>query len=133
MKVNHLLHDLKRKQIFGRYCGSVWTIEYQKRGLPHLHLLLFLYPYDRDSLLDPAVVNRFVCAEIPRPENDPDGLLTGVVTRMMVHGPCGQHNPQVPCMVAKAAGLSCRPSSQVGELAAAISSPAVRPDTEQAD
>ena len=106
MKVNHLLHDLKRKQIFGRYQGSVWTIEYQKRGLPHLHLLLFLDPYDRDRLLDPAVVNRFVCAEIPHPENDPDGLLTGVVTRMMVHGPCGQHKPQAPCIVAKAAGHS---------------------------
>lgn len=52
MKLNHLLHDLKRKQIFGRYCGSVWTIEYQKRGLPHPHLLLFLDPYDRDRLLD---------------------------------------------------------------------------------
>ena len=104
MKLNHLLHDLKREQIFGRYRGSVWTIEYQKRGLPHLHLLLFLHPHDRDRLLDPAVINRFVCAELLRPENDPDGLLTDIVKRMMVHGPCGQHNPQAPCMVAKSPG-----------------------------
>ena len=101
MKVNHVMHDLKRKQIFGRYQGSVWTIEYQKRGLPHLHLLLFLHPNDRDRLMDPAVINRYIYAELPRPENDPDGLLTDIVKRMMVHGPCGQYNPQAPCMVAK--------------------------------
>ena len=47
MKLKHLLHDLKKKHIFGRYRGSVWTIKYQKQGLPHLHLLLFLYPDDR--------------------------------------------------------------------------------------
>jgi hypothetical protein len=95
------MHDLKRKHIFGRYRGSVWTIEYQKRTLPHLHLLLFLYPNDRDRLLDPAVVDRFVCAELPRPETDPDGLLTDVVKRVMIHGPCGQHNPHAPYMVTK--------------------------------
>jgi len=55
------------------------------------------------------VVDRFICAELPRPENDPDGLLTDVVRRMMVHGPCGQHNRQSPCMVAKGPGhpLTC--------------------------
>lgn len=104
MKLKHLLHDLKKKHIFGHYPGSVWTIEYQKRGLPHMHLLLFLYPFDRDRLLDPAVVNRFVCAELPRPEDDPDGVLTNIIERMMVHGPCCPHNPQAPCMVNKATG-----------------------------
>ncbi|RMZ76301.1 hypothetical protein DV736_g6706, partial [Chaetothyriales sp. CBS 134916] len=63
LKVKHLLHDLKYEQIFGQYCASVWTIEYQKRGLPHLHLLLFLDPSDRDRLLDPAVIDRFICAD----------------------------------------------------------------------
>jgi hypothetical protein len=62
MKLNHLLYGLKRKHIFGRYCGSVWTIEYQKHDLPHLHLLLFLYPYDCGRLLDLAVIDRFICA-----------------------------------------------------------------------
>ena len=52
MKQQQLLKELKHKQIFGRYLGSVWTIEYQKRGLPHMHLLLFLHPEDR-----------FLCAE----------------------------------------------------------------------
>lgn len=46
LKVQFLLADLKKHQIFGRYAGSVYTIEYQKRGLPHMHLLLFLHPED---------------------------------------------------------------------------------------
>ena len=50
------------------------------------------------------MINRFICAEFPRPKNDPDGLLTDIVKRMMVHGPCGQHNRQSPCMVAKGPG-----------------------------
>ena len=105
IKVTHLLHDLKRKQIFGRYLGSVYTIEYQKRGLPHMHLLLFLHPHDRDRLLDPAVIDRFISAELPQPEDDPTGSLTEIVKSMMVHGPCGSSNPRAPCMVAPAPGL----------------------------
>ncbi|ORE12648.1 hypothetical protein BCV71DRAFT_207308 [Rhizopus microsporus] len=34
LKVRHLLKDLKKKNIFGRYKRFVRTIEYQKRGLP---------------------------------------------------------------------------------------------------
>ena len=47
IKVRELLQDLRQRQIFGRFLGCVWTIKYQKRGLPHLHLLLFLHPNDR--------------------------------------------------------------------------------------
>jgi len=57
IKVRELLQDLYQQQIFGRFLGCVWTIEYQKRGLPHLHLLLFLHPDDRERYLDPANVD----------------------------------------------------------------------------
>ncbi|KAG1487529.1 hypothetical protein G6F50_012747 [Rhizopus delemar] len=42
LKLREFLHDLKKKKIFGDYKGLIRTIEYQKRGLPHCHLLLFL-------------------------------------------------------------------------------------------
>ena len=47
LKVQFLLNDLKKTQVFGQYTGSVYTIEYQKHELPHMHLLLFLHPKDR--------------------------------------------------------------------------------------
>ena len=57
IKVRELLQDLRRRQIFGRFLGCVWTIEYQKQGLPHLYLLLFLYPNNCKQYLNPANVN----------------------------------------------------------------------------
>jgi hypothetical protein len=41
LKVRELIKVLK-SGIFGLYAGYVMTIEYQKLGLPHMHLLLFL-------------------------------------------------------------------------------------------
>ena len=60
------------------------TIEYQKRGLPHLHLLLFL---DRaQSINTVEQINEVISAEIPSKAQDPE--LYEIVTTSMVHGPC---------------------------------------------
>ena len=42
LKLRDLLNQIKQKQVFGPWLGWVYTIEYQKRGLPHMHHLLFL-------------------------------------------------------------------------------------------
>lgn len=55
MKTKELLNDLKRKNVFGNYRGSVYTIEYQKRGLPHIHLLLFLPPEEQFRNAEPII------------------------------------------------------------------------------
>jgi hypothetical protein len=98
LKVRELLADLKNG-LFGPYAGHVYTIEYQKRGLPHMHLLLFIQaPAAFDT---PKRVNEVVCAEIPDPSWDPTGQLRALLTSHMLHGPCGDDNPQAPCMVRK--------------------------------
>jgi len=98
LKVQELLADLKNA-LFGPYAGHVYTIEYQKRGLPHMHILLFLRaPAKFDT---PERVDEVVCAKIPDPSWDPTGELRALVTAHMLHGPCGEDNPQAPCMVRK--------------------------------
>jgi hypothetical protein len=98
LKVKEMLADL-RNGIFGPYLAHVHVIEYQKRGLPHMHLLLFVTTkYD-----SPEMVNEVICAELPDPSWDPTGELTDLVLSCMVHGPCGQDNPTAPCMVRKTA------------------------------
>jgi PIF1-like helicase/Helitron helicase-like domain at N-terminus/Helicase len=82
--------------IFGDCVGDVYTIEYQKRGLPHAHILVFLR--DSDRPLTPEAVDEIVCAELPQPEDDPDGELFDIVTSCMVHGPCGTMYPNERCM-----------------------------------
>ena len=102
LKQQELLKEIKIKNIFGRYLGCVWTIEYQKRGLPHMHLLLFLHPEDR--FLSAERIDEIISAELPDPIQHPDGILPQVITSVMVHGPCGIHAPNAPCMTAKYPG-----------------------------
>ncbi|UPX12183.1 uncharacterized protein EKO05_0002747 [Ascochyta rabiei] len=98
LKVQKLVADVK-SNLFSTHLGHVYTIEYQKQGLPHIHLLLFLTPHDREAFTDPVTIDSTIRAEIPSPVDDPDGLLTEVVRTFMLHGPCGEHNLQAPCMV----------------------------------
>ena len=42
-KVTQLLNDLEKHGVMGRTVAKVWTIEFQKRGLPHMHLIIFLH------------------------------------------------------------------------------------------
>ena len=78
---------------FGRVRARIYTIEYQKRGLPHVHSLWWLHEEDK---IRPEEYDDFVCAEIPDQETEPE--LFNLVTKNMIHGPCGEHNPSAPCM-----------------------------------
>ena len=71
------------------------TVEFQKRGLPHAHILVWQDKKERGEV-SPAVVDSFVCAEIPDPVADPLGY--ALVAELMMHGPCGEDNPKCPCM-----------------------------------
>jgi hypothetical protein len=81
--------------LFGRVVAMVHTIEFQKRGLPHMHLLIFLHPDDK--IHDANQADTIVLAQIPDPELHP--LLYNTVTTCMLHGPCGDEKPNAPCMV----------------------------------
>ncbi|XP_075108682.1 uncharacterized protein LOC107781498 [Nicotiana tabacum] len=62
-KVEELKTDILKRQIFGRVAGFMYTIEFQKRGLPHAHFLIILA--DKHKLLTPESYDKFVCAELP--------------------------------------------------------------------
>ena len=89
LKLIALLRDLTELHYFGRCNGYVWTIEYQKRGLPHAHILLFLVDEDRRLYYDAAAIDRVIYAELPGVNLDPTGRLRSVVARQMLHGPYG--------------------------------------------
>jgi len=80
---------------FGRVVAIFYTIEFQKRGLPHMHSLIFLHPDDK--IHDENQVDNIVSAQLPDPNQDP--LLFATVTNCMLHGPCGADKPNAPCMV----------------------------------
>ncbi|GFR92609.1 hypothetical protein ElyMa_006204700 [Elysia marginata] len=71
----------------------LYNIEFQKRGFPHAHILLWM---PRDSKIHPCMIDAAVSAEIPDKNQDPE--LFKIVTSHMVHGPCGALNPNAPCL-----------------------------------
>ena len=94
LKKKALMNAILKEDIFGPCISHVYSIEFQKRGLPHMHLLLFLK--GEYKLLSPDVVDSIICAHWPDHTMQPH--LFEAVKRFMVHGPCGVLNPHAPCM-----------------------------------
>ncbi|XP_074342147.1 uncharacterized protein LOC141679582 [Apium graveolens] len=95
MKVDQLLDQIKNKNCFGRCIGVMHVIEFQKRGLPHAHMLIWLHPNDLPKTTEQ--IDKMVSAEIPDPSIDPVGY--EAVKNYMIHGPCGTDCVNSPCMV----------------------------------
>ncbi|GKC44676.1 DNA helicase PIF1, ATP-dependent [Tanacetum coccineum] len=95
IKLDSLMKDLKDGHTFGHVKGIVYTIEFQKRGLPHCHILLWLE--DEDKLTTTGKIDHYISTEIPNKDDDPE--LYQIVSDHMMHGPCGVENPSSPCMV----------------------------------
>nr|GEX20953.1 helitron helicase-like domain-containing protein [Tanacetum cinerariifolium] len=93
-KVNDFCNYLIINQIFGSVTGLLYTIEFQKRGLPDCHTLLWVD--NKDKIQHATDVERYTSAKLPDPKTDPDGYR--VVSEMMVHGPCVPADPNASCM-----------------------------------
>jgi len=70
------------------------TIEFQKRGLPRVHLLLFLHPNNKYPTS--YEIDQIILEEIPSKEDDPELYI--LVQNHMIHGPCGIIHSESPCM-----------------------------------
>ena len=103
-KKDQLMNDLIVGEVLGKVVAHMHVIEFQKRGLPHAHILLILSAQDRVFTQD--LVDSIVVAELPpKPEQTEDEeekeqrkRLQKIVLSNMIHGPCGKANPNCPCM-----------------------------------
>ena len=93
IKLKLLLHDLLKKNILGKVIGHIYVIEFQKRGLPHAHILLILDNQSKPR--SPDDYDKLVCAEIP--DQSKDNELFETVTKCMLHNPC-HINKSSPCI-----------------------------------
>ncbi|CAN6548323.1 unnamed protein product [Malus baccata var. baccata] len=93
-KLEQLKEDIIENGVLGSVVAYAYVIEFQKRGLPHVHMLVVLD--ENDKINNPDEYDRIVRAEIPNEDVEPQ--LYNVVLKHMIHGPCGIHNPQSPCM-----------------------------------
>ncbi len=94
IKHENLLKDLMDRQVLGEVAAFTSMKEDQKRGLPHAHILLFMA--DKDKPRTPEQIDRVISAEIPDKNINPK--LHEIVTKHMIHGPCGEINDNCSCM-----------------------------------
>jgi hypothetical protein len=94
IKLDSFMDDLLKKHTIGVVAAHIAVVEFQKRGLPHCHILLIMEDAYKPRTIED--IDRVVCAEIPDPEKQP--RLFEIVTEEMFHGPCGEENPSCPCM-----------------------------------
>ncbi|XP_071037788.1 uncharacterized protein [Parasteatoda tepidariorum] len=94
MKLSELLDDILKRNLFGAVLAYIYVIEFQKRGLPHAHTFSILD--DRSKIRTKDDIDKFVCAELPNPNIEQ--RLYDIITKCMIHGPCGHLNPNSPCM-----------------------------------
>ncbi|XP_024186018.2 uncharacterized protein LOC112190772 [Rosa chinensis] len=93
-KLEQLKEDIITKGVLGRVIAHAFVVEFQKRGLPHVHMLVILD--ENDKLNNPEDYDRIVRAEIPDKDEEPQ--LYDLVLKHMIHGPCGTLNQQSSCM-----------------------------------
>ncbi|GJX42382.1 DNA helicase, partial [Tanacetum coccineum] len=94
MKIHEFVNYLRDTKPFGKVVAVLYTLEFQKRGFPHFHTLLWIdesVRVRRDEDID-----NYVSAELPIRDIDPEGYR--VVSELMMHDPCGLANPSAVCM-----------------------------------
>ena len=81
------MKEIVKDGIFGNCKARVHVIEFQKRGTPHSHILIWRENFDQT----PSNIDNTISAEIPAPNSD----LHETVVKYMIHGPCGSLNPKL--------------------------------------
>ncbi|KYM96549.1 ATP-dependent DNA helicase PIF1 [Cyphomyrmex costatus] len=85
IKKDYLIDLIVKQKFFGEVAAFVYVIEFQKRGLPHIHMLVTLkYNF---KITTPQIVDKYISAEIPDPCES--RILHDIVMKHMIHGPCG--------------------------------------------
>ncbi|KAL3110874.1 hypothetical protein niasHT_014811 [Heterodera trifolii] len=90
-KAAEFIRDVTERGVLGKVAGWCYSVEHQKRGMPHIHMLLIL---ERGVRIDTAQqVDEYVSARIPTlppssdlsPEGHQQRRLWNYVTSMMLH------------------------------------------------
>ena len=77
--------------VFGKTRCWLYSVEWQKRGLPQAHILIWLVDKVR-----PEETDKIISTEIPDPNVSQE--LFDIVTANIIHGSCGALNMISSCL-----------------------------------
>ncbi|XP_016178512.1 uncharacterized protein LOC107620950 [Arachis ipaensis] len=86
IKLSQLIADFKQGKFFGKISGYVCIVEFQKRGLLHAHILLFMHPLFKPKT--PEDIDKHISSEIP--DKHSRHKLYAAVEKFMAHGLYGR-------------------------------------------
>ena len=92
IKFKEFRKDLLENHVLGVPTAYVYQVEFQKRGLPHAHMLLTVRTEDKINSVEK--LDSVIWAEIPDAAINP--RLNELVREAMMHTPCSAN--QTPCM-----------------------------------
>ncbi|XP_021985033.1 uncharacterized protein LOC110880914 [Helianthus annuus] len=82
IKLDSITKDLKEGKLLGRVNSVVYTVEFQKRRLPHAHICVFMH--SDNKILSVDQLYPIISAEIPDIAKDPE--LYKLLADYMIHG-----------------------------------------------
>ena len=77
--------------MFGSVRCWMYSVEWQKLGLPHAHILIWLHDKITSNEIDDVISTE-------TPDENVDKGLYDIVVKNMIHGPCGALSKKSPCM-----------------------------------
>ncbi len=93
-KIKTLLQNLKTQ--YDQYLNIIWTIEYQKHNLSHIHILLFLHR--ENNFLEWVHMNELICAELLNLNIDLNESLRCIIESQLTYNSCDVWNFSASCM-----------------------------------
>ena len=94
MKLDALIDENLKNDLFGRIFGYSLAIEWQNWGLTYAHILLILKSECKPTTS--VAIDKIISAEFLDPKKNYNWFKTVITS--MINGPCGSINPSCPCM-----------------------------------
>ncbi|GJX77591.1 DNA helicase [Tanacetum coccineum] len=92
MKIQQFIKFLRDAQPFGKIVAVLYTLEFQKRGLPHCYTLVWVH--EEAQIHRDEDIDVYISAELPSVDVDPE--CHRIVSELMMHDPCGLACPSAP-------------------------------------
>jgi hypothetical protein len=78
-----LIGQIRNNEIFGKVPALIYIIKYQKKGLPHVYIIIFFA--DGHAFSEPEIIDNLIRAELPDRILDFNRSLIEIVKQVMVH------------------------------------------------